>query len=381
MSILKIVNIQHPSSSTPAITLDSTGAMSGSFPYPNRNLLYNGAMQVHQRGTSKAGIIGNSYYTADRWITIDVNLGTWTQTVENDAPTGSGFSKSLKVFCTTADAAPAASDRLVIRQILEGQDLQRIRKGSASAQELTVSFWVKSNVTGTYVANLTDIDNTRHVSAVYTINASATWERKTITFPADTTGALDNDNAGSLRLDFYLAAGSDSTSGTLATVWAADVSANTAVGQTNLAAAVNNYWQVTGVQLETGPVATEFEFEPYATTLAKCQRYYEKSYSDTVYPGTNSADGIFQGGGCSNQVGNISVSPAMMVQKRAAPTISFYLDNGTANTWSYTRPSTNGTATPTAYTIGTHGFGLYIGVGVNWAATNVGGHWVASAEL
>lgn len=283
MSTLRTVNIQHPSSSTPSITMDSTGAMTGSFPYPNRNLIYNGAMQVSQRGTSTASITGGGYYTADRYqVGID-SLGTWTQSVENDAPTGSGFRKSLKMLCTTADASPAASDTLRIDQYLEGQDLQRIAKGTSSAQQLTMSFWVKSNVTGTYIVWLYDNDNARQVSASYTISASATWERKTITFPADTTGAFDNDNAASLLVSFILGAGSSFTSGTLATTWAAASNANRAVGQTNLAASTNNYWQITGVQLETGSVATPFEFKNYGQDLRECQRYYWRSNSTNAY--------------------------------------------------------------------------------------------------
>lgn len=244
-------------------------------PKAGRNLVYNGAMQLAQRGTSVAGITaGNTYNTADRWEFSITTLGTWTQTLENDAPSGSGFQKSVKVLCTTADAAPAAADTLLLSQKLEGQDLQSIRKGTASAQQLTVSFWIKSNVTGTYVLRLEDLNNTRQVASQYTVTASATWEKKTITFPADTTGALNNDNGASLACQWWLGAGSDRTSGTLPTTWASTVTANVAVGQTNLAAATNNYWQITGVQLEVGPVASPFDFKPYGQELAECQRYY-----------------------------------------------------------------------------------------------------------
>jgi hypothetical protein len=248
----------------------------------NRNLLYNGAMQVHQRGTSATGITGSSYNTADRWELALGTMGTWTNTVENDAPTGSGFRKSWKFLCTTSDSTPAAGDLIFMRQKLEGQDVQRIAKGTSAAQQLTVSFWVKSNVTGTYVAELRDFDNNRSVSAQYAISASGTWEKKTITFPADTTGVLDNDNALSLACQFWLGAGTDSTSGTLQTTWAAVVNANRAVGQTNLAAATNNYWQITGVQLEVGPSATEFEFKSFGQELAECQRYYQRFIGDVA---------------------------------------------------------------------------------------------------
>ena len=240
-----------------------------------RNVIINGAMQVAQRGTSRASITATGYYTADRWTVSASSLGTWTQSVEADAPTGSGFRKSLKMLCTTADASPAAGDIMVFEQKLEGQNLQQFLKGTASAKPFSLSFWVKSNVTGTYIAELFSGDTTRAVSALYTIAASGTWEKKTITFPADTTGVFDNDNNNSLACVFWLGAGTNWTSGTLATTWASATSANRAVGQTNLAAATNNYLQVTGVQLEAGAVSTPFEFEDYGTTLEKCQRYFQ----------------------------------------------------------------------------------------------------------
>jgi len=238
-----------------------------------RNLLYNGAMQVAQRGTSETGITGSGYYTADRWR-VGITVGTWTQTVEADGPTGSGFSKSLKMEVTTADAAPAAGVQAWVRQSLEGQDLQGIKKGSSDAESLTLSFWVKSDTTGTYAVNVFDTDNTRLIANTYTIFSAGTWEKKTFTFAGDTTGVLNNDNGNSLEVYFWLVAGSNFSSGTLATSWESYTAANRAVGQVNLAASNGNYWQVTGVQLETGTVASGFDHKPYGTELAECQRYY-----------------------------------------------------------------------------------------------------------
>jgi len=243
--------------------------------FPYRNLLINGDMQIAQRSSSVASITTNNYYTADRFGTNVTTLGTWTQSVENDAPTGSGFRKSLKMLCTTADASPAAGDDMFLAQRLEGQNLQHIKKGTSAAEQLTISFWVKSNVTGTYIAELFESDNTRSVSKSYTVNASATWEYKTLTFPADTTGALDNDNDNSMQINFWLGAGTTWTSGTLSTSWTSTTSANRAVGQTNLASATNNYWQITGVQLEVGDTATPFEFKSVEDELLECQRYYQ----------------------------------------------------------------------------------------------------------
>jgi hypothetical protein len=283
MSTLKVAAIQNPSAATAAITLDANGgALIGGQAAYARNLVYNGAMQVAQRGTSSTGITGGGYFTADRWYQNTSSLGTWTQTVENDAPTGSGLRKSWKVLCTTADASPSAGDFLIVQQPLEGQDVQRIAKGTASALQVTLSFWVKANVTGTYVAELADSDNSRFVSSSYSVSASATWEKKIITFPADTTGAFDNDNAASLTANFWLGAGSTYSGGSpLQATWGTTTNTR-AVGQTNLAAATNNYWQVTGVQLEVGPVATPFEFKSFGQELAECQRYYQTQNIHTL---------------------------------------------------------------------------------------------------
>ena len=278
---------------------------------PFRNLIINGAMQVAQRATSVTGQTSGGYKTVDRWNQGITSQGTWTITQEADAP--AGFAYSHKMLCTTADAAPAASDNIQFFTTFEGQNLQKIKKGTASAQQLTLSFWVKSNVTGTYIAELYDGDNNRQTSKSYTVNSSATWEYKTITFAADTTGAFDKDNGLSLYCIFALGAGSDFTSGTLQTTWAAAVNANRFVGQTNLAAATNNYWQVTGVQLEVGAVATPFEFKPFAQDLQECQRYYY-----LIAQGNNKPIGIgvyFN----SSEMFTVLDSP---IQMRIAPTIS-----------------------------------------------------------
>jgi hypothetical protein len=312
VSTLKVSNINNAAASSGGLSIDSSGVVTGGLPYPNRNLLYNGAMQVAQRGTSTASITTTGYYTADRWRIDLGSLGTWTNSVEADAPTGSGLRRSFKVLCTTASASPAAGGYFAVAQDLEGQDVQRIAKGTASALQLTASFWVKSNNTGTYVVELYDNDNTRHVAATYSISASATWEKKTITFPADTTGAFDNDNASSLRISFMLGQGSNFTSGTLPATWATVVNANRAVGQTNLAAATNNYWQVTGVQLEVGPTATEFEFKSYGRELAECWRYFYK-YRDLGEESVN---------GYSTSAVQKLLSVEFPMPMRAAPTVT-----------------------------------------------------------
>jgi phage gp37-like protein len=241
-----------------------------------KNILINGDMSIAQRSTSVASITGSGYYTVDRMNLALISLGTWTQSQSTDVPTGQGFATSLKMDCTTADAAPSASDQVIIQQRIEGQNLQYLKKGTANAESLTLSFWVKSNKTGTYVVNILDNDNSRQISNSYTINASNTWEKKTLTFAGDTTGVFGNDNNLSIELNFWLGAGSTYTSGTLQTSWTSTANADLAVGQVNLADDTANEWYITGVQLEAGTTASDFEFLPYDVNLQRCLRYYFK---------------------------------------------------------------------------------------------------------
>ena len=248
-----------------------------------RNILINGGMDIAQRGTSFAGITSGSNYCLDRFTTVAVSAGTWTQTQSTDVPTGQGFAKSAKLDCTTANGSLSANSTLYFQQRVEGQNLQYLKKGTSSAESVTMSFWVKSNKTGTYIVELFDGDNTRQISKSYTINSASTWEKKTITYAGDTTGAFDNDNALSLYCFFYLSAGTDYTSGTLNTSWNTNTTANRAVGQVNLADNTANEWYITGVQLEAGQTASEFEFLPVDVNLERCQRYYQDYTDYNIY--------------------------------------------------------------------------------------------------
>jgi hypothetical protein len=236
-------------------------------------------MQIAQRATSSSSITTTGYYTVDRFKTLISSLGTFTQSQSTDVPTGQGFANSLKLDCTTADASPAADDYLLLQQLFEGQNLQYLKKGTANALPLTLSFWVKSVKTGTYIAGLFDSDNTRQISKSYTINSASTWEYKSVTFAGDTTGTLDNDNGKSLVALFFLGGGTDITSGTLATSWESYTAANRAVGQVNIADNTANDWYITGVQLEAGSQASGFEFMPVDTNLARCYRYFQKLFN------------------------------------------------------------------------------------------------------
>ena len=251
-----------------------------------KNLIINGDMSLAQRGT-QTGVTTNTYGSPDRWLTALTTLGTWTISQDTDVPTGQGFANSLKLDCTTADASPASGDRIFLTQRLEGQMLQSLKKGTSNAENTTVSFWVKSNVTGTYILELFDNDNTRQVSKTYTINSASTWEKKTITFDGDTTGTLDNDNNASLYVQWWLGAGTNWTSGTASGSWGTNTNANRAAGLTaNIGSDTANEWYITGVQLEADTSASDFEFLPYDVNLQRCQRYFQETqigvYFDVV---------------------------------------------------------------------------------------------------
>jgi hypothetical protein len=204
-------------------------------------------------------------------------------TQDSSAP--SGFANSLKLACTTADTSIGAAELVSLSQIIEGQNVQAFAKGTSDAKPYAVSFWVKGNASATYVCELFDGDNTRHVCSTFSVTTD--WTRVEITFPADTTGAFDDDNAASLYLQIFLHAGSNFSSGTLPSAWAAKTNANRAVGGSSFFDSTARTFFITGVQLEVGQNATEFEHEPYAVTLRKCQRYYQRIETNDGAPNYN----------------------------------------------------------------------------------------------
>jgi len=263
--------------------------------YPSDRLvtpiIINGDMSIAQRGTSSSGITSSNYYSLDRYQTVISSLGTWTQSQSTDVPTGQGFAKSFKMDCTTADASPSAGDYLFVRQMFEGQMLQHLKKGTSNAESLTLSFWVKSVKTGTYIVQLWDNDNNRFTSKSYTVSSASTWEKKTLTFSADTTGVIDNNNGEGFRISWWLGAGTNFQSGSLATTWQSHSSAIIAVGQVNHADNTANDFYLTGVQLEVGTSASDFEFLPHDVNKNRCDRYYKNLDSNDFRLYTTALDG------------------------------------------------------------------------------------------
>ena len=300
-----------------------------------RNIIINGDMSIAQRGTSVSSITTSGYYTLDRWELGFTSLGTWTMSQDSDVPTGQGFAKSLKLDCTTADASPDSVDVMRLSQKFEGQNLQYLKKGTASAVSLTASFWVKSTKTGTFILELQDTDNNRGISKSYTVNTTNTWEKKTITYEGDTTGAFNNDNGNSLQLNFFLGTGSARTSGTLATSWESLTTGNRAVGQVNIADSTSNDWFITGVQLEAGTTASDFEFLPVDVNLQRCQRYFEKTFNQGVTPGA-SVTMADRRTGITFTGSQVGIYSEYSVTKRANPTITIYRGNNAGSSSSGT---------------------------------------------
>ena len=266
-------------------------------PLGNRNLVINGAMQVAQRSTSLSGVTSGGYLTTDRFYTDLTSIGTYTVSQSTDAP--SGFAHSLKYLCTTADASPASGDGFSLQYKIEGQDLQMLDYGTSEAKSFTVSFWVKSNKTGTGAFNIRNYDQTRGINKSYVINSANTWEYKTITIDGDTAAGISNDSGHGLWLFYVFDSGSGWTSGTANGNWSAwSWGQINDLGTLQIGRSTNDYIQITGVQLEVGTKATPFEHRSYRDELAACQRYFWRldrvsGGGNTIAIGSNYSNSIF----------------------------------------------------------------------------------------
>ena len=239
-----------------------------------RNIIYNGEMKVAQRSASETGLgAATGYFTLDRWeASFSGTAGRLTMAQIADGPPG--FANCLKLTTTTADTSIAAGEFVFLQQKLEGQDLQHLKKGTASAEQVTVSFYVKGNANAIYVCELFDSDNGRHITQSFAVTTS--WNRIELTFAADTSDPLNDDNALSLYVTFWLHAGATYTGGTFASnTWADNTNANRAAVDdfTSILDATDRTFFITGVQMEIGATATEFESRTYGEELTLCQRY------------------------------------------------------------------------------------------------------------
>jgi hypothetical protein len=243
--------------------------------------------------------------------------GTVTVTQDTDAPTGFSFSQKFTV--TSADASLAATQDLIVGQYIEGFNTADLVFGSASAATVTLSFWVKSSLTGTFGGALQNSARTRSYPFTYTISSASTWEQKTVTIAGDTSGTwIGATNGIGLRVYFGLGVGS-TYSGT-AGAWAA-TNYYSATGAVSVIGTNSATWAVTGVQLEAGTTASPFEYRQYGTELALCQRYYVEIPNIS---GTSTGVGRITGTVNSTSGNPIVGNLYLPVPMRAAPGVTAY---------------------------------------------------------
>jgi hypothetical protein len=284
------------------------------------NLVINGAMKVAQRGTSFTSV-SSTQYTLDRWqLEFNSSPGAVvTVSQSTDSPTGGGLSQSLKIDCTTAEAAVAASESVVLKTTIEAQDLQQLMYGDeANAQSTSLSFWVKSPKVGTHCVALYMDDGSAHNIQEFPVIAADAWEFKHVVFPGCPSWSIADDNGAGLTISFPLVAGTDYQA--TKEVWDTGDDFATSDQQNLLDNTANNFC-VTGVKFEIGATATGFVHEGAGATLEKCQRYLQKfgDYGDS--------DDVFIGQ-CPNTIYAIMVR-SIAPQMRAAPQFS----NKAANDW------------------------------------------------
>lgn len=284
-----------------------------------RNLIINGDMSIAQRGTSTSGITGNGY-AIDRFRHQISTAGTWTISQSTDVPTGQGFAYSQKWDCTTADASLDSSHRVRMMHRIEGNTLQSLKYGTSNAESITISFWVKSNKTGTYSWSANDNSNTKLISASYTIDSANTWEKKTLTFVGTNSPSISINNTDFLQCSWWLGTGSTYSGGTYRSTWTTLANSDEASGQTvNLADSTSNEWYITGVQIEVGSTVSDFEFLPHDINKNRCDRYYKNFDENSFRLYTTSLDG--------NTSDRLGGTLGFTTEMRTSPSISKVVSN------------------------------------------------------
>ena len=356
----------------------TTGTFVMSSPYTMRNKIINGAMVIDQRNAGASGTAITAY-TVDRWKygASQASKFTWQQNAGSVTPP-TGFSNYLG-FTSSSSYSVLAADYFGVFQVIEGFNTADLAFGTASAQTVTLSFWARSSLTGTFSGSLINGGATRSYPFTYTISSANTWEQKTITIAGDTTGTWATNNTGGMYVNFSLGAGS--TYSATAGAWA---SGNyvAATGATSVVGTNGATFYITGVQLERGTVATPFEYRNYQQELAMCQRYYETNYPSGVAPGATDATNptylYMDGLSVITHTGQQYVQ--FKVVKRATPTITMYSPNNGASGVVY---DFNGTTNRTA---GNQYIGPWSFIGYSTSLgsannINMAFNWTASIEL
>jgi hypothetical protein len=301
----------------------------------NKNFIINGAMNVAQRGTSSTGISSSNYYTVDRFkCTIENTAGRLTMEQVADGP--DGFANCTKLTCTTADTSIASNEALILNQNIEGQNLQSLKKGTSDAVPVTVSFYVKANASATYTIELKSGDGGTNRMNSHEFSVTTGWTRITKTFVGDTSQALDDDNNTSIQFNLWLHGGSDYTGGTHTdNVWHTTNNQRVGDSQTSFFDSTSRTFFITGIQMEIGEKATEFEHEPIGATLEKCQRYYTRFQATSNYS--------YYGSGVSSATTTARIFKSFPVEMNHVPV----LEQSANNTWNIYPPGAGFTADAT----------------------------------
>ena len=323
-----------------------------------KNRIINGAMVIDQRNAGASVTPTNGQYSLDRWQGLLAQASKYTIQQSTTAPTG--FINSLVATSSSAYTV-VAGDYFDITQYIEGLNMADFAWGTASAATITVSFWVRSSLTGTFGGSVQNNGQTRSYPFSYTISAANTFEQKTITISGDTSGTWLTTNGRGIQFNFSLGTGS-TFSGTAGTWATANYLGTT--GATSVVGTSGATFYITGVQLEKGSTATSFDYRPYGTELQLCQRYYEFGSGHQATRNTNVPD--------NNPFGDIS-GTGFQVSKRTAPTI--LLGTATASSC-YTNSGST-------YNITTASFSQTVLVTTGGAAGNISiiQPWTATAEL
>jgi hypothetical protein len=337
-----------------------------------RNRIINGDMRIDQRNAgASVTALNTAPFTVDRFYALSVPSSKYTVQQSSTAPTG--FTKSVVI--TSASAYTVTSgDYFLYRQVIEGFNCADLGWGTASAATVTLSFWVRSSLTGTFGGALNNGASNRSYPFSYTINAANTWEQKTITIAGDTTGTWATDNSGGIVVSWSIGMGS-TYEGT-ANTWAGTFY-GAPTGAVDLVATNGATLFITGVQLEAGSVATPFENRQYGQELALCQRYFEKTYDQSVVPGT--ATDL----GCQYDSNSATVSSGggpmrFAVTKRSIPTITSYSTNTGASGKIHLR-SQGVDITPSIDLIGQTG--ARVSYNQSSGIVNTTYQWISSSEL
>jgi hypothetical protein len=303
----------------------------------NRNRIINGDMRIDQRNAGASVTPATFAFPVDRWRAEEDTDGAYTIEQVEDAP--AGFIQSLKVTVTTTDTSIGATQTATLQQRIEGNNVADFGLGTANAKTFTLSFWVKSSLTGTFGGGFSNAAENRSFAFIYTISAADTWEYKTVTVAGDTTGTWQTGTSTGLRVNFGFAAGT--TYAQNPGSWSADAKYFSALGAVNVLGTLNATWFVTGVQLEVGSVATPFERRPFGTELALCQRYFETF-------GLSSTSLI---GGSYSTTAALTVLQ-WKVTKRVSPTITLPAAGQTSGTVSFLAANANYPATTGTHVTG-----------------------------